>query len=171
MSALGVQSISLADSSGKSSVAVLAATWPPAEPPETGALRLEPVLERLLAPRLPQVLCKLVADLFVARRTWRFALEHLHDRGARRGHDDFRPAEAELTRERHVFELRNVRATRDEARERLRRLGAKVTGSVSGKTSYLVAGASAGSKLTKAESLGVAVLDEAAFVALLDGGP
>ncbi|WP_082676626.1 NAD-dependent DNA ligase LigA [Thiomicrospira sp. WB1] len=50
--------------------------------------------------------------------------------------------------------------TRDEAKEALRRLGAKVTGSVSGKTDYLIAGDNAGSKLTKAKSLGVTVLTE-----------
>lgn len=53
--------------------------------------------------------------------------------------------------------------TRDEAKQILQSLGAKVSGSVSGKTSYLVAGEASGSKLTKAESLGVPVLDDAAF--------
>lgn len=52
------------------------------------------------------------------------------------------------------------RRTRDEAGAALKALGAKVTGSVSKKTSYVVAGPGAGSKLTKAESLGVTVLDE-----------
>ncbi|MFP3978618.1 NAD-dependent DNA ligase LigA [Marinobacter sp. KMM 10035] len=55
--------------------------------------------------------------------------------------------------------------TRDEAREKLEALGAKVAGSVSKKTSCVVAGEAAGSKLTKAEQLGVKVMDE---VALLD---
>ncbi|MCY0966495.1 NAD-dependent DNA ligase LigA [Parathalassolituus penaei] len=58
--------------------------------------------------------------------------------------------------------------TRDEARERLEALGVKVTGSVSAKTDFLVAGEKAGSKLTKATQLGVQVLDEAAFMALLE---
>lgn len=58
--------------------------------------------------------------------------------------------------------------TRDEARERLEALGVKVTGSVSAKTDFLVAGEKAGSKLTKATQLGVRVLDEAAFMALLE---
>ena len=52
------------------------------------------------------------------------------------------------------------RRTRDEAGAALKALGAKVTGSVSKRTSYVVAGPGAGSKLTKAESLGVPVLDE-----------
>lgn len=54
--------------------------------------------------------------------------------------------------------------TRDEAKERLQALGAKVSGSVSAKTSVVVAGEKAGSKLGKAEKLGVAVLDEDAFL-------
>lgn len=53
--------------------------------------------------------------------------------------------------------------TREEARDRLERLGAKVAGSVSKKTSCVVAGEAAGSKLSKAESLGVKVMDEGAF--------
>ncbi len=58
--------------------------------------------------------------------------------------------------------------TRQEAKQKLIELGAKVSGSVSSKTSCLVAGESAGSKLTKAEALGVKVIDETAFVALLE---
>jgi DNA ligase (NAD+) len=58
--------------------------------------------------------------------------------------------------------------TREEAKGRIEALGGKVTGSVSKKTSYLVAGAEAGSKLAKAESLEVPVLDQAAFEALLE---
>jgi DNA ligase (NAD+) len=56
---------------------------------------------------------------------------------------------------------------RDEAKEKLEALGAKVSGSVSKKTSFVVAGAEAGSKLDKAGELGIEVLDEAAFLALL----
>ena len=58
--------------------------------------------------------------------------------------------------------------TRDEAKARLIALGAKVTGSVSKKTHFVVAGEAAGNKLSKAERLGVAVLDEAGLVEILD---
>ena len=58
---------------------------------------------------------------------------------------------------------------RDEAKDLLEAAGAKVSGSVSKKTSYVVAGAEAGSKLAKAEELGVAVLDEAGMLRLLAG--
>ena len=60
--------------------------------------------------------------------------------------------------------------TRDEAGAQLKAMGAKVSGSVSKKTSFVVAGEAAGSKLTKAESLGVPVLDEAALQQILKTG-
>jgi DNA ligase (NAD+) len=59
--------------------------------------------------------------------------------------------------------------TRDAAKEMLEAAGAKVAGSVSKKTSYVVAGEEAGSKLDKARELGVPVLDEAGLQALLRG--
>ncbi|MGN0076013.1 MAG: NAD-dependent DNA ligase LigA [Parafannyhessea sp.] len=60
--------------------------------------------------------------------------------------------------------------TRTEAGDRLKAMGAKVSGSVSKRTSYVVAGAAAGSKLAKAEQLGVTVLDEAALDRILSTG-
>jgi DNA ligase (NAD+) len=62
------------------------------------------------------------------------------------------------------------RFTRKAAGDALKALGAKVTGSVSKRTSYVVAGAAAGSKLTKAEQLGVPVLDEDALGKILETG-
>jgi DNA ligase (NAD+) len=58
--------------------------------------------------------------------------------------------------------------TREEATDRITRAGGRVTGSVSKKTDYVVAGESPGSKLAKAERLGVAVIDEAGLRALVD---
>jgi DNA ligase (NAD+) len=58
--------------------------------------------------------------------------------------------------------------TRDEATAALQKLGAKVSGSVSKKTSYVVAGVEAGSKLKNAEKLGVKILDEKEFLKLLE---
>jgi DNA ligase (NAD+) len=57
--------------------------------------------------------------------------------------------------------------SRDEAGEEIRKRGGSVTSSVSKNTDYVVAGEKAGSKLAKAEALGVKVLDEAAFLALI----
>jgi DNA ligase (NAD+) len=61
--------------------------------------------------------------------------------------------------------------TRDDAKAMLEAAGAKVSGSVSKKTDYVVAGEEAGSKLAKAEELGVKVLDEAGMLALLQKQP
>jgi DNA ligase (NAD+) len=61
--------------------------------------------------------------------------------------------------------------TRDEAAAEIAARGGKVVGSVSKKTSYVVVGESPGSKLAKAEQVGVTILDEAAFDQLLEKGP
>ncbi len=61
-----------------------------------------------------------------------------------------------------------LRFTREEAKARIEQLGGKVSSSVSKKTDYVVAGESAGSKLTKATGLGVTVLDEETFVGMLE---
>lgn len=59
--------------------------------------------------------------------------------------------------------------TREEAKERIEALGGKVTGSVSKKTDIVVAGEEAGSKLTKAQNLGVEIWDEAQMVTAIEG--
>jgi DNA ligase (NAD+) len=61
--------------------------------------------------------------------------------------------------------------TRESAKEKIESAGGRVSGSVSKKTSYLVAGEEAGSKLDKATSLGVPILNEQALLQLLEDGP
>lgn len=78
-----------------------------------------------------------------------------------------RAAELPLAGQTWVLTGTLERLTRDEAKARLQRLGAKVAGTVSKKTHRVVAGPGAGSKLSKAQSLDVPVLDEAGLLALL----
>jgi DNA ligase (NAD+) len=59
--------------------------------------------------------------------------------------------------------------TREQAKEQIEKLGGKVAGSVSKKTNYVIAGADAGSKLARANELGVKILDERQFAALVRG--
>lgn len=78
------------------------------------------------------------------------------------------PADGPLTGETFVLTGTLPTMTRDEAKKKIQALGGKVTGSVSKKTSYVVYGDKAGSKLTKAQELGVETIDEAGLNALLE---
>lgn len=83
-------------------------------------------------------------------------------------HEQRRTAELPFSGKTFVLTGTLAAMSRDEAREKLEALGAKVSGSVSKKTDYVVAGAEAGNKLDKAQELGVALLDEQQFLALLN---
>jgi DNA ligase (NAD+) len=80
---------------------------------------------------------------------------------------DKRNASAEFEGKTFVLTGSLTSMTRDDAQEAITLRGGKVSGSVSKKTHFVVAGAEAGSKLKKAEELGVSVLDEKAFLKLL----
>lgn len=86
--------------------------------------------------------------------------------------EDFeRPAETSpVAGKTVVFTGTLARMSRSEAKARAEALGARVAGSVSARTDYLVAGPGAGAKATQAAALGVTVLDEAAWLALIEGG-
>ena len=82
-----------------------------------------------------------------------------------------KPDESELNLLGKIFVLTGTlqSMTRGDAKQKLQTLGAKVSGSVSKKTDYVVAGENPGSKVIKAEKLGVEILDEAALIDLLAG--
>jgi DNA ligase (NAD+) len=80
---------------------------------------------------------------------------------------EFREFRRKFRRKNFRFNRKIEQFTRDEAAKLIEERGGRVSGSVSKKTDYVVAGEDAGSKLTKAESLGVKVLSENDFAAML----
>ncbi len=100
----------------------------------------------------------------------RALVEELRELGLRlESGAEARPVEGPLAGSSYVVTGTLEGWTREEAIAALEALGAKVTSSVSGKTAGVVVGESPGSKLAKAEQLGVPILDESAFAALLRG--
>jgi DNA ligase (NAD+) len=99
----------------------------------------------------------------------RALLEDLRAAGLTLHEDGPPPGEGPLADKTLVLTGTLPELTREEATERIIAAGGRVTGSVSKKTDYLVAGDSAGTKLAKAEKLGVPVLDEAGLLELLTG--
>ncbi len=137
-------------------------------------------LERLMAATVEQLLD--VADVgpIVAESVHEFFSEAhnrsvilaLRNAGVEWSEGEGRAVAAPLPLGGKTFVLTGTLPTlsRDEAKEMIESLGGKVAGSVSKKTDWVVAGAEAGSKLAKATELGVAVLDEAGLLKLLDAG-
>jgi DNA ligase (NAD+) len=109
---------------------------------------------------------------FFASPEHRSVIKALRDKGVTWPDMPAAPVEEAGTLAGRIFVLTGTLAgmTREAAQEALIARGAKVSGSVSKKTSYLVAGADAGSKLEKARALGVSVIDEAQLRRLLEQG-
>jgi DNA ligase (NAD+) len=117
------------------------------------------------------VLARQVNESLTEDRTWQ-VVERLRQAGLRFELDeaDRRSSDGPLSGRTVVLTGTLPGLTRDEAGALVKRAGGKVTGSVSKKTDFVVAGESAGSKLAKAEKLGVPVLDRDQFERLLSGG-
>jgi DNA ligase (NAD+) len=116
------------------------------------------------------IMARQVGESLAEKRTWKI-IERLREAGLNMelSEQDRRPADGALTGRTVVLTGTLPDMTRDEAGELVKRAGGKVTGSVSKKTDFVVAGESAGSKLEKAEKLGVNVLDQEGLQALLAG--
>jgi DNA ligase (NAD+) len=105
----------------------------------------------------------------LAGEQMRALIDDLRSLGLRFEEEGAPPGEGPLREQTFVLTGTLPELTREEASERILAAGGKVTSAVSKKTSYVVAGASPGSKLARAEKLGVPVLDEAGLLELLDG--
>jgi DNA ligase (NAD+) len=117
-------------------------------------------------PGIGPIVAQQIHDQFADEKMRRLIAD-LREQGLRFEQEGPPPGEGPLRD--HTFVLTGTLPdlTREEAQERITAAGGKVTGSVSKKTSYVVAGDSPGSKLAKAEKLGVPVIDEAGLLALL----
>ncbi len=121
--------------------------------------------ELCAVPDVGEITASAIVEYFVSERN-RALLSRLRDAGVSFEAKRKQTGDA-LTGKTVVLTGTLPSLTREEASERIRAAGGKVSSSVSGKTSFVVAGAEAGSKLTKANALGIPVLDEAALLALL----
>jgi DNA ligase (NAD+) len=117
-----------------------------------------------VGPKMARVIHDQIAD-----PSMRALIEDLRSVGLRLEEEGPPPGEGPLAGKTFVLTGTLPDLTREQATERIVAAGGRVTGSVSKKTDYVVAGDSAGSKLANAERLGVQVLDEAGLIALLNG--
>jgi len=116
------------------------------------------------------IMARQVAESLADGRTWEI-IQRLREAGLRMelSEDERRPEGGPLEGKTVVLTGTLPDLTRDEAGAMVKRAGGKVTGSVSKKTDYVIAGESAGSKLEKAEKLGIPVLDREGLDRLLAG--
>jgi DNA ligase (NAD+) len=117
-----------------------------------------------VGPKMAQRIAEQLAD-----EQMRALIEDLRSVGVRMQLEGPPPGEGPLAGRTFVLTGTLPELTREQATERIEGAGGRVTSSVSKRTDYVVAGASPGSKLEKAERLGVPVLDEAGLLALLSG--
>jgi DNA ligase (NAD+) len=117
-------------------------------------------------PGIGPIVAQLIHDQ-LADEQMRALIDDLREIGLKLAEEGPAPGEGPLRDKTFVLTGSLPDLTREEATERIMAAGGKVTSSVSKKTSYLVAGESPGSKLDKAEKLGVPVLDEAGLLELL----
>jgi DNA ligase (NAD+) len=119
-------------------------------------------------PGVGPIVAQLIHDQ-LADEQMRSLIEDLRAIGLRFEEEGPPPGEGPLRDKTFVLTGTLPDLTREQAQERIMAAGGKVTGSVSKKTSFVVAGESPGSKLAKAEQLGVPVIDEAGLLELLEG--
>ena len=117
-------------------------------------------------PGIGPIVAQLIADQ-LADEKMRELIADLREIGLRFEEEGPPPGEGPLAGKTFVLTGTLPDMTREQATERIVAAGGKVTGSISKKTDYLVAGAEAGSKLEKAERLGTEIIDEAGLLALL----
>jgi DNA ligase (NAD+) len=117
-------------------------------------------------PGIGPVLAETLVDTLAEERT-RELIRRLREHGLKMEEERTAPVEGPLSGKTLVLTGTLPTLTREDATERIEAAGGKVTGSVSKKTDYVIAGEDPGSKLTKAEQLGTEVLDEAGLLELL----
>jgi DNA ligase (NAD+) len=134
------------------------------------ALAVAGVDEIVETPGLGQVLAEQIVETLADDRTQEL-IRRLRERGLRMAlaEDELAPVDGPLVGKTFVITGTLPNLSREDATERIEEAGGKVTGSVSKKTDYLLLGADPGSKLAKAEKLGTEIVDEEAFLQLLDG--
>ncbi len=124
--------------------------------------------------QVPSIGPKIAASVstYFANESNRAVVQKLRDRGVEMADEDRpEPGEQSLAGLRFVVTGRLSNFSRSQAEGRIKDAGGAVSGSVSKRTDYLVAGEDAGSKLANAEELGITVLNEDEFVDLLEHGP